>query len=84
LSDDLTDINFSSVNVEEISSTIKSLAATIKIGNPDDICLFIEKLKSQLEPSIIAKLIDQVNEYDYDNALSTLDKIAERIGVVIT
>jgi hypothetical protein len=56
----------------------------ITIADMDSIQTMLETLKNDCGDEAVARLENQLDSYDYDDALETLREIAGRIGVTIS
>jgi hypothetical protein len=56
----------------------------ITITDMDSIRAMLETLKNYCGDEAVARLENQLDSYDYDDALETLREIAGRIGVTIS
>jgi len=68
------------VDTVKLLSLFKQLAAALKMADPLGIKKHMEVLKEYLDRSTLQHLENQINGYDYDEALETLKGIAENLG----
>jgi hypothetical protein len=58
---------------------LEQLANALDLADPEKIKKHMELVKEHHDRAILQDLEDQVNDYDYDEALRTLKSIAESI-----
>jgi len=69
---------------EALAPILGQFAKVITITDVDGIQAMLETLKNHCGDEAVARLENQLDSYDYDDALETLREIAGRIGVTIS
>ncbi|MDL1963412.1 MAG: response regulator [Deltaproteobacteria bacterium] len=67
------------VDPAQIIPVLKQLAVAIDLAEPEEIEKHMQVIKKYLDISILENLEDQVNDYEYDRALKTLQGIMEEM-----
>jgi len=63
------------VDPAQVIPVLKQLAGALDLAEPEEIKKHIKVIKKYLDISILRNLEDQVNDYEYDRALETINRI---------
>jgi len=63
------------VDPAQVIPVLKQLAGALDLAEPEEIKKHMEIIKKYLDISILGNLEDQVNDYEYDRALETINRI---------
>jgi len=63
------------VDPAQVIPVLKQLAGALDLAEPEEIKKHMEIIKKYLDISIIKDIEDQVNDYEYDRALETINRI---------
>ena len=69
------------VDPAEVIPILKQLADAIELADPEEINIYFKAVKEHLDFSTFQKLENQINNYDYDKALKSLEEIAAKIRI---
>jgi len=69
------DVKAGAVDPAKVIPLLKQLADALELADPEEIKMHFNAVKEHIDRSIIEKLENQINNYDYDNALKTLKGI---------
>jgi len=69
------DVKVGAVDPAKVIPLLKQLADDLELADPEEIKMHFNGVKEHIDKSIIEKLENQINNYDYDNALKTLKGI---------
>ncbi len=64
-----------SVDPARVIPVLKQLAYALNLAEPEEIKKHVEVVKEYLDISILRNLENQVNDYEYDKALETINRI---------
>ncbi len=68
------------VDLKKLNPVLKQLVDALELADPEEIKKHMDMVKEYLDSAILQNLENQVDDYDYDEALKTLRGIAEKIG----
>jgi len=78
---DIPDVKNKNTDSKKLAGLLNHLYDVIKQSNPTDIGIDLDAVKKIIGNSAVQKLENQLDDYDYEEALETLEKIAGKIGV---
>ncbi|MBU1162564.1 MAG: hypothetical protein KKA75_00205, partial [Proteobacteria bacterium] len=64
-----------SLNMPRLEQELKQLADALKTADPEAITRQMGKVRGLADNSILQKLESQINNYDYDEAIETINSI---------
>ncbi|MCP4349711.1 MAG: response regulator [Desulfobacterales bacterium] len=77
-------LNKGRMNPTLLTPLLRQFAGAIDIADPVETRKHMESVRKHLESSVILKLENNINNYDYKDAMETLEVIAEKMGVQLS
>ncbi|MDA3835471.1 MAG: response regulator [Spirochaetales bacterium] len=77
---ELPDVKAETVDPAQVIPLLKQLADALELADPEEINIHFKAVKGYLDFSTLKELEAGLNDYDYDNALKSLEEIAVKLG----
>ncbi|MBW2661706.1 MAG: hypothetical protein JRD93_06915, partial [Deltaproteobacteria bacterium] len=77
---ELPGVKAETVDPAQVIPLLKQLADALELADPEEIDIHFKAVKGCLDFSTLKELEIRLNNYDYDNALKSLQEIAVKMG----